>query len=101
MATGPEPIGKKEMKSNRTAHDLHGKPRRNSDLNIKAKLGIVSAVAAVLIGFAVFGLGSTEVKADVRAGNVWIVPQHAVVGPTCGTATVGADATTGAWQVNT
>jgi len=70
-------------------------------LNIKAKLGIVSAVAAVLIGFAVFGLGSTEVKADVRAGNVWIVPQHAVVGPTCGTATVGADATTGAWQVNT
>src|SRR5438874_13100458 len=103
MATGPEPIGKKEMKSNRTAHDLHGKPRRNSDLNIKAKLGIVSALAAVLIGFAVFGLGHTEVKADVTAGNVWIMPTHSSPISSCGaaTSTAGADPTTGGWQVNT
>ena len=56
-------------------------------MNIKAKLGIVSALAAVLIGFAVFGLGHTEVKADVTAGNVWIMPVHSSPTPSCGTAT--------------
>jgi hypothetical protein len=70
-------------------------------LNIKAKLGIVSALAAVLIGFAVFGLGHTEVKADVTAGNVWIMPVHSSPTPSCGTATAGADPVTGGWQVNT
>jgi hypothetical protein len=74
-------------------------------LKLNIKIGIVGIVAAALIGFAVFGLGhSTEVRADVTAGNVWILPQHSTVtGPSCGSAsrTAGADSTTGGWMVNT
>ena len=78
-------------------------------MKLNLKVGIVGVVAAALIGFAVFGLGqSMRVRADVRAGNVWIMPQHSTLtgtlaapNATCGTATAGADSVTGGWQVNT
>jgi len=104
MAIGPKLSGKKRDERKPTAHDLHGKPRRNSDLNIKAKLGIVSVLAAALIGFAVLGLGqSTQVRADVTAGNVYILPQHSTtpVNAAQQTAGIGSCANGGGSQVNT
>jgi hypothetical protein len=52
-------------------------------LKLNLKIGAVAAVAAVLVAIGVFGLGSgstTGVKADVSAGNVYLIPQHFIPG---------------------
>jgi len=57
---------------------------------------MVGAVAAVLVALGVFGLGhSNGVKADVQAGNVWVLPIHSSVSASCG------DAGNGGLQINT
>jgi hypothetical protein len=43
------------------------------------KVGIVAAVAALLVAFGAFGLGkTTDVRADITDGNVFIVGSHAI-----------------------
>jgi len=47
-------------------------------LKLNLKIGVIAAAAVALMAFGAFGLGggSTSVKADVSAGNVYIIPQH-------------------------
>jgi hypothetical protein len=51
-----------------------------SGLKLNLKIGVVGAIAAGLVAMGVFGFGghSTAVKADVQAGNVYIIPQHSI-----------------------